>query len=67
MLGVIKKREGRLKGPTPLPQFGAILSEEVYSCEIITWNFFGAIKQKKWKPIKICRVTADLNQVAGDY
>ena len=30
MLGVIKKREGRLKGPTPLPQFGEILSEEVH-------------------------------------
>ena len=34
MLGVIKKREGRLKGPTPLPQFGEIFSEEVYSCEL---------------------------------
>ena len=53
MLGVIKKREGRLKGPTPLPQFGEILSEEVYSCELITWNCFGGITQKKWKPIKI--------------
>ena len=53
MLGVIKKREGRLKGPTPQPQFGEILSEEAHSYELITWNFFKAIKQKKWKPIKI--------------
>ena len=53
MLGVIKKREGRLKGPTPLPQFGEILSEEVYSYELITWNFFKAITQKKWKLIKV--------------
>lgn len=50
MLGVIKKREGRLKGPTPLPQFGEILSEGVYFRKLITWNCFGAITQKKWKP-----------------
>ena len=47
MLGVIKKREGRLKGPTPLPQFGEILFEKVYSCELITLNFFGGITKKK--------------------
>ena len=46
MLGVIKKREGRLKGPTPLPQFGEILFEEVY------WNFFGAITQKNGSLLK---------------